>query len=165
MSAEEAQNLKRYSQDEIQQILNLAITRQAYQGEFTHEQLVEIAEELEITPECLQLAEKDWLNQQIEIQKREAFNSYRQGQLQHSAGRFAIINSSLVTLNFLIVGHLSWSLYIVLFWGVKVALDAWKTYNTQGESYEQAYQKWKRKNQLKEGMTHIWRRLQQAWEA
>lgn len=165
MSAEEAQNLKLYTQDEIQQILNLAIAQQAYQGEFTREQLVEIAEELEITSECLQLAEKDWLNQQLELQKREAFNSYRQGQLQHSAGRFAIINSSLVTLNFLIAGHLTWSLYIILFWGVKVALNAWKTYNTQGESYEQAYQKWKRKHQLKEGMSNLLRRLQQAWEA
>lgn len=165
MSAEEAQNLKLYTQDEVQQILNLAITRQAYQGEFTHQQLAEIAEELEITPECLQLAEKEWLSQQLEIEKREAFNNYRQGQLQHSAGRFAIINSSLVTLNFLSAGHLTWSLYIVLFWGVKVALNAWKTYNTQGESYEQAYQKWKRKHQLKESMSTLWRRLQQAWEA
>jgi type II secretory pathway component PulJ len=153
-----------YSQDDIQDILNLAITRQAYDGEFTREQLIEIATELGITADCLQLAEQDWLNQKIEQQKRTAFHQHRQGQLVHKLGRFTIVNSSLLTLNFLTSSHLGWSLYIVLFWGAGIALDAWKTYNPRSVQYEQAYQQWKRKNQIKSSLSTIWRRLQQAWE-
>jgi hypothetical protein len=153
-----------YSQDDIQEILNLAMTRQAYDGEFTHEQLIEIAADLGVTTECLQLAEEDWLDQKVEEETRNAFQQHRQGQLIHKAGRFAIVNSSLVTLNFLTAGHLGWSLYVVLFWGARIALDAWKTYNPRSVQYEQAYQQWKRKNKIKSSLNSIWQRLQQAWE-
>lgn len=153
-----------YSQDDIQDILNLAITRQAYDGEFTRDQLSEIATELGITADCLQLAEQDWLNQKAEAATRTAFQQHRQGQLVHKAGRFAIVNSSLITLNFLTAGHLGWSLYVVLFWGAGIALDAWKTYNPRSVQYEQAYQQWKRKTQIKHNLSQIWKRLQRAWE-
>lgn len=153
-----------YSQDEIQEILNLAITRQAYEGEFTRTQLVEIATELGITTDGLQLAEQDWRHQQLEQQKRVSFHQHRLGQFKHKLGKFAIANSSLLLLNFLIAGSLGWSLYILIFWGAAIALDAWKTYNKESHEYQRAFQQWERKNSIKSSLGTVWKRLQQAWE-
>ena len=73
--------IRSYTQEDIQQILQLAIARQTddKDKEFSYQQLLEIASELDIPPESLQLAEREWLEQQVEIQKRQEFNVYRVG--------------------------------------------------------------------------------------
>ncbi len=153
-----------YHQEDIQQILQIAISRQAHEGEFTREQLIEIAAELEITPECLQAAEKEWLLQQTEAQKRQAFNTHRRRKLQKSFGNYAIINSFFLLLNFISAGELSWSLYIALFWGAWLALNAWNTYQTQGEEYERAYRRWYRSRQIKQSVNSLLDRCLKAWQ-
>ena len=50
-----------YQQEDIQQILNLAIARQGDGEEFSREHLVEIAAELGISPDTLLEAEQEWL--------------------------------------------------------------------------------------------------------
>ncbi len=111
MTVSENKITRSYHQEDIQQILQIAIARQAYEGEFSREQLLEIAAELEISPECLQVAEREWLAQQADLQKRQDFNAYRRGQLQKRFGNYAIVNSFLGLLNLVNAGELSWSLY------------------------------------------------------
>jgi hypothetical protein len=148
MTVFETQITRSYHQEDIQQILNLAIARQAKGGEFSREQLVEIAAELGISTESLLEAEREWLVQQGEQQKRAEFNIYRRGKLQKRLGKYLIVNSFLVALNLVNAGELSWSLYILLFWGLWLGLGAWNTYQLKGEEYEQAFRKWYRKHQL-----------------
>ena len=142
-----------YQQEDIQQILNLAIARQASDGEFTREQLVEIATELGISTDTLAEAEQDWLVQQKEGLKRQEFNSVRRIRLQKRIGKYVIINGFLVGLNFISAGEVSWSLYILLFWGLGLGLNAWNTYQLQGEEYEQAFRRWYRKHQIAESIS------------
>jgi len=142
-----------YQQEDIQQILNLAIARQASDGEFTHEQLVEIATELGISTDTLAEAEQDWLVQQKEGIKRQEFNIVRRSRLQKRAGKYVIVNGFLVGLNFISAGEVSWSLYILLFWGLGLGLNAWNTYQLQGEEYEQAFRRWHRKHQIAESIS------------
>ncbi len=137
-----------YHQEDIQQILNLAIARQANDGEFSRAQLVEIAGELGISTDTLLKAEQDWLVQQKEGQKRKEFNLYRRSKLQKRLGKYAIVNSFLVCLNLVSSGQPSWSLYILLFWGLWLGLGAWNSYQLQGEEYEQAFRNWYRKHQI-----------------
>ncbi len=152
MAASESKVTRFYNQEDVQQILHLAIARQAddKEKEFSYEQLLEIAAELEIPPESLNLAERDWLDKQGEMQQREAFNIYRQKRLKKRFGKYAIVNSVLMLVNFVASGGLSWSLYILLFWGLGVALDAWSTSQTNSEEYEIAFQKWHRNHQIKQ---------------
>lgn len=53
MAVSESKITRSYHQEDIQQILQIAIARQADDTEFSHEQLLEIAAELEISSECL----------------------------------------------------------------------------------------------------------------
>lgn len=137
-----------YQQEDIQQILNLAISRQASGGEFSREQLMEIASELGISTDTLREAEQEWLIQQKEGQKRQEFNRYRRGKLQKRVGKYVIVNGFLVCLNLISAGEASWSLYILLFWGLGLGLDTWNTFQLQGEEYEQAFRRWYGKTQL-----------------
>ncbi len=145
-----------YSQEDVQQILQLAIARQADDDkEFSHKVLLEIAAELDISPETLKLAEEDWVAKQGEIENRLAFNAYRQRRLKKRAGNYTIINTFFVLIDLLTGGGISWSLYIVLFWGMLLGLDGWNTFQTKGEDYEAAFQRWYRKNQLKRSVNNL----------
>ncbi|NEP60122.1 MAG: 2TM domain-containing protein [Symploca sp. SIO2G7] len=148
-----------YRQEDVQQILNLAIARQADQGELSREQLVEIATELGISPENILQAEQEWIVQQEEQQKRQEFNLYRSIQLKKNFGKFIIINAFLVAINLLSAGQLSWALYILLLWGMNLGVKLWNNYQLQGEEYEQAFYKWYRKQQIAEVANSIYFRV------
>lgn len=164
MAISEPKITRSYHQEDIQQILQIAITRQVHEGEFSREQLLEIAAELEISPECLQIAESEWLAQQGEVQKRQAFNIYRRGKLQKRLGNYAIVNSFLLLLNLAIAGELTWSLYILLLWGLGLGLNTWNTYQHRGEDYERAFQKWHRQQRLKQSMNTLVDKWFKAWQ-
>ena len=164
MKVSEAKNTRSYHQEDIQQILHIAIARQAHEGEFSREQLLEIAAELNISPECLEVAEQEWLVQQGELQKRKAFNIYRRRKLHKRVGNYVIVNSFLLMLNFFSAGRLSWSLYVLLFWGLKLGLDTWNTYQLKGEDYERAFHKWNRQHQLKQSLNSLLNQWFKAWQ-
>lgn len=168
MSASDLQPPQSYSQEDVQQILQLAIARQSQQtdlAELSREQLWEIAVELDIAPSCLQAAEQDWLNQKILDEKRAAFELHRRQRLKNKAIRYLIINTFLVLLNLAGAGTLSWSLYVLLGWGLFLVLEGWKTLQTQGEDYEQAFQRWYMRQETKRFLENLWDRLKKAWQS
>ena len=154
-----------YSPEDIQQILHLAIARKSDREELSREQLWEIADELDIDKNTLQAAEKDWLQGKVIEQKRQAFNLYRRNRLKQKITKYLIVNTFLVSLNLVAAGTLTWSLYILLFWGLGLALNAWKTFQSEGEEYEKAFQRWDFQNQVKQTVTTFWDKLQQAWQS
>ena len=162
MPISETKISRSYNQEDIQQILHLAIATQVHEAEFTHEQLVEIATELDISPESLQLAEQEWQSQQGELRHRQDFNTYRHHKLKQHFGKYAIANSFLIVLNFLSAGTLSWSLYILLLWGLGLGLKTWNTYQIQGEDYEKAFQQWHRQKKIKQSINTLFNRLLNA---
>ncbi|WP_013324914.1 2TM domain-containing protein [Gloeothece verrucosa] len=165
MSEVEFQTPQSYSPEDIQQILHLALARRNDQEELSREQLWEIAAELEIEPLSLVAAEQEWLKQKALTKKRLEFTQFRRSQWKQKAVRYVIVNSFLLFLNLLSAGTLSWSLYILLLWGLGLSLEGLKTFQTQGEAYEQAFQRWQFKNEMKESMANLWQRLKKAWQS
>ena len=84
MTAFESNSLPSYSQEEVQQILQLAIARQTNDRdqEFSYQQIIEIAAELQISPEAVKQAQLDWNTQKGEIQQRQAFEIYRRSKFK-----------------------------------------------------------------------------------
>ena len=154
-----------YSQEDIQQILHLAIANHHTEEELSRQQLWEIAGELDISNATIQAAEKDWLEQKAIDRQRHAFDLYRRQQFKQKLTKYAIVNTFLVSLNFVAIGTLSWSLYILLFWGLGIALSGWKAYLSRGEEYERAFQRWSFKNEVKQTVATVWTKVQQAWQA
>lgn len=137
-----------YAQEDVQQILHLAIARHTETGEFSRSQLVEMAQELGISPENLERAEREWLCRQGEFKDRQTFDSYRRTRLKKNGIRYGIVNSFLVLLNLATAHALTWSLPILFLWGSFLALKAWNTYELEGEEYEKAFSSWRLKQQI-----------------
>ncbi|MDZ8051036.1 MAG: 2TM domain-containing protein [Aulosira sp. ZfuVER01] len=167
MTAFEPKSIRSYTQEDVQQILQLAIATQAdnTDREFSYDELLEIAAELDIAPDSLKLAERDWLMQQSELQQRQVFNLYRQGRFKKRLGNYAIANAFFILLDLISGGGLTWSLYIVLFCGSLVGLDIWNTFLMKGEEYERAFQRWNRKHQIKQTINSVLNRWFRALQA
>jgi hypothetical protein len=153
MNSSDVNAITTYSQEDIQQILNLALTRKNADGdmEFSHQQLVEIAEEMEIDLNTLQAAKLDWPQNRTSDQQKAEFDLYRRQQFQKGLGRFAITNSFLVTINLLVLGGTGflWSVYVLGFWGLGVALNGWNLYQLKGEEYDRKFQNWISKRKIR----------------
>jgi hypothetical protein len=154
-----------YRQEDIQAILNLAIANHHTDEELSRQQLWEIAAELDISNSMIQAAEKSWLEQKTIDCQRSAFNLVRRQKFQQKLTKYAIVNTFFVAFNFILAGTLSWSLYILLFWGLGVALSGWKAYQSSGEEYERAFQRWSFQNDVKQTVATVWTKVQQVWQA
>ncbi|BAW95447.1 hypothetical protein NIES970_03530 [[Synechococcus] sp. NIES-970] len=150
-----------YQVEDIQAILQLAIARRDTESELTRTQLEEIAADLGIPQTDLVAAEQAWLDLKVETTKKQTFNLYRRQLLKTRVIRFSIINSFLVGLDALDTGHPSWSLYVLLCWGMFFSLRSWRLWQTSGTDYETEFQKWDRKMQLKESVQTLWQKTQE----
>ena len=153
-----------YSQEDIQEILQLAIAYRQTDDELSREQLWEIASELDISNATIQSAERNWLESKAIDRQRRAFNLQRRQKFKQKLTKFAIIHTFLVSFNFIVASTLSWSLYILLFWGLGIALNGWKAYQSKGEAYEREFQRWSFQNEVKQTVVTVWTKLQKAWQ-
>lgn len=155
-----------YHHEDIQQILHLAIARQAdgEDSEFSRSQLLEIADELGISPAALQQAEKEWQEQKHISLRHQEFDLYRRQQFKHKSGKYLIVSGFFFAIDFLSggLGTISWSLYVLVSSGSLIALNAWKVYQTKGEMYEQAFERWERKRQFKQSVGTFVRNVQKV---
>lgn len=165
MSDFELQPPESYTQEDVQQILQLALASKNPKEELSRKELLEMAADLEIQGESLEAAEKAWLVQKSNDLQRVTFDLYRKDRLKQKAVGFAIVNTFLISLNLVATGTLSWSLYILLLWGLKLSLDTWKTFQSKGEGYERAFQSWKFKQEMKSSVGNIWEKVKQGWQA
>jgi hypothetical protein len=157
MNSSETALTRSYSQEDVQQILNIALAQHPSAGtELSYAQLLEIADELRIAPDTLKLAETQWLTNQSASEKFKEFDAYRRSKFQDKFGKYAITNSCLVALNFLTGFGVPWSLYVLIFWGMSFGLDAWKLfYQRQGQAYERAFKNWERKQKIQKSITGL----------
>ncbi|MCC0179221.1 2TM domain-containing protein [Waterburya agarophytonicola K14] len=154
-----------YSQAEIQEILQLAIASHHTEDELSRQQLWEIASELDISNAVIQSAERDWLERKAVDRQRRSFDLHRRQKFKQKLTKFAIVNTFLVSLNLIAIGTLSWSLYILLFWGLGIALNGWKAYQSGGEAYEKEFQRWSFQNEVKQTVATVWTKLQKTLQA
>jgi hypothetical protein len=157
MNSSESSLTRSYSQEDVQQILNIALAQHPDAGtELSYAQLLEIAEELRIPAATIEQAESKWLVQQSSVNKLQEFDTHRRSKFQDKLGKYTITTACLVGLNFLTGFGVQWSLYIALCWGTSVALDAWKLYfQRQGQAYDRAFQNWERKQKIQKSITGL----------
>ncbi len=153
-----------YSSEDIQQIIQIALARKGEEDELTRAQLWEIAEELDIDGQTLQIAENQWLQYRSISQKRVAFDLHRQNRFKQKAIKYAIFNGFFISLNLLTTGGLSWCLYILLFSGSTLAFNWWKTFHCKDEEYERAFQRWSFQNEVKQTVSNIWQKIYHSWQ-
>lgn len=144
-----------YQSEDAQAILQIAIARHTEEGELTRSQLFEIAEELGISNTTLAEAEEQWAIQQQESVEIAEFDKYQQQRFQGHLVRFAVINVVFFIINWMAAGTLSWALYIFIFWGAGLSLQAWQTYWPNEQQYRRSFEKWRRQEQIKRSFSRF----------
>ena len=139
-----------YSQEDVREILNIALANHStMDAELSSAQLLEIAEELSISPDAIELAKSQWLSQQQVIKKYQEFDLYRRSKLQDRLGKYAIVNACLIPLNFFTGFGVPWSLYVLTSWGIVRGVAAWRVFfQHQGYAYDRAIQKWEHQQKI-----------------
>jgi 2TM domain len=139
-----------YSQEDVREILDIAmVDRSTLDPELSHPQLLEIAQELSISPDSIELAKNQWLSQQQVIKKHQEFDLYRRSKLQDRLGKYAIVNACLIPLNFFTGIGVPWSLYVLTSWGIVRGVAAWRVFfQRQGYGYDRAFQKWEYRQKM-----------------
>lgn len=164
--------MKTYRQDEVQEILHLAIARQSEAGELTHEQLYEIADELGLSPHDIQNAEQEWQGLRRIDEEKQAFIKWRRLQFKQHAARYLIVNGffcllGVATHALLGGGALTLTaspllvvvFYIALFWGIFLALDGWQSRQTEGKAFDRKFKKWQRRQWLSRSIRNLFSRI------
>jgi hypothetical protein len=147
-----------YSQEDVREILDIAMSdRSTLDPDLSHPQLLEIAQELGISPESIELAKSQWLSQQQVIKKHQDFDLYRRSKLQDRLGKYAIVNACLIPINFFTGFGIPWSLYVLTSWGIVRGVAAWRVFfQHQGYAYvrgaslkeNRAFQKWEYRQKM-----------------
>lgn len=150
-----------YASEDVQQILQIAIAKETEAGELTRAQLAEIAAELNIAPETLWSAEREWIDLKSESNQQLMFNQQRRQKFQHHLIRYGIFNSFLLLLN-LLAGGYTFAAFVALTWGVGLALHGWRAYQSSGYRYQQDFENWQRRQQVKQSVRSLFNRLLNA---
>jgi 2TM domain len=137
-----------YSQEDVREILNIALAKHStLDTELTHAQILEIAQELNISPDSIELAKSQWIERQKLAEKYQQFDLYRRSKLQERLGKYAIVNACLIPLNLLTGFGVPWSLSVLISWGIVRGVGTWRVlFQHQGYAYDRAFQKWEHRN-------------------
>lgn len=148
-----------YDSEEAQQILQIAIAKETESGELTRLQLSEIAAELNIAPETLWSAEKEWLSLKSESAQQLVFNQQRRQNFQHHLIRYGVVNGFLLLLNISISGGVGFAAFFILIWGIGLALHGLRAYQSSGYRYQKDFERWQRHQKVKQSMIGIFNRF------
>jgi hypothetical protein len=118
-----------YNSEEMQQILEVAF-RQKQKGEYTREQIIEIASELGVSSESLQAAEQEWLKNDVVGKKGQMSKSQQQKGFKSHLFAFMAINGFLVILNLIVSPGYFWAIFPMLGWGLGLLLHGIKVYTS-----------------------------------
>ncbi|MEM9220273.1 MAG: 2TM domain-containing protein [Cyanobacteria bacterium P01_F01_bin.150] len=163
--------IKTYRQDEVQEILHLAIANQAKAGELSRDQLFEIADELGLSPQDIQAAEQEWQGLQRIDQEKQAFIRWRRLQFQHHSVRYLIVNGFFLALGVVtnaMLGYesllaispaISFALFIAMIWGLFLVLDGWQSRQAEGRTFERKFRKWQRRQWINKSISNFFGRL------
>ncbi len=148
---------ERYSEEAAREILKRAVDLQGLDRDFSRQQLLEMADELGISPDALAKAEQGWMAEQGTLEERRAEEAERRtfererrrGYYSHLA-TYLIINTFLFFINLISSPGEFWFFYPLLGWGIGLAFHTWSTFQSDGDEYEEEFIKWRATREIKQ---------------
>ncbi|MDX1978566.1 MAG: 2TM domain-containing protein [Pseudanabaenaceae cyanobacterium bins.68] len=132
-----------YDQIASQQILQLALAKRSDRSQkLSLQQLQEIAADLGVSEAEFFQAAQEWQNHQQLDQQQLKFNQYQKRKFFDYLIKYALVNGALVAIDLLTARRISWSAYVLVFWGLGLGLRAWATFQTHSDSYAREFSQW-----------------------
>ena len=143
------------SDEDVEEILRLAVRSGDFGGADLRERLVSSATELGISPEALAQAEEQWRAQkqrQVTAEQdrldRKMFRKIRVGDFVSHLGSYLAVNGFLYWLDWR-DGHLTWVQWPIMGWGIAIAIHAFSLLGHDRDN-ERDYQRWRKKRYKQE---------------
>ena len=145
--AEEIERLA--SDDDIDEILKLALRRQDGSGGDLRSRLNVAAQELGISDQDLEEAEAEYLKNKADTQEFLEFKNRRRRELREHVFSYLIVNAMLVAVNWISSAKITWAVWPILGWGIGLAFHAWAALNSDSESFQEEFEQFRRKQARK----------------
>lgn len=163
---------ERYSQEDVQGILQQAIARQVDDVAFSAAQLQSMADELGIQPQVLAQAVAEWRQSQQRGQEIQQFLAYRRGQLKSHGMKYFLVTSGILLVDGLAHGHLqmwgpaglAWPYWLPLVWGLALVWDVWTLVDRDSAAYQKKLNQWRRRQQLHRWGQEVGQTLEALWQ-
>ncbi|MCH8979041.1 MAG: 2TM domain-containing protein [Armatimonadetes bacterium] len=145
--AEENERLA--SEEDVDEILKLALRRQDGSDTDLRGRLNVAAQELGISDQHLKEAETEYLTNKAETQQFLEFKNRQRRELREHVFAYFIVNALLVAINLFTSGQITWSVWPILGWGVGLAFHAWAALNSDSETFQEEFEQFRRKQDRK----------------
>jgi hypothetical protein len=139
------------TEEDVDEILRLAVRHQGAGPESLRERLERTALEVGIAPEALEAAEAEYraakARQAEEEELQADWRAFRRRKRQHWLGHLAsylAVNAGLFTLNILTSGRPTWVLWVLAGWGIGLLADAASAFAPSKEQ-EQEFRRWRKR--------------------
>lgn len=139
-----------FNNDEADEILRRILERKPKGSRFTMSDLEMTASELGISKNELQQAIETYILEKENEELRADFLKIKRRKFYDHLVAFCIVNTAFILTDILITDS-GWFKYLLIFWGIGLAFDAWETYFPNDEKVEKGIQKL-RKKRKKEGI-------------
>ncbi len=122
-----------YDSEDVEKILQVALARK-HKGEFSREQLLEMAAELGISANVLEKTEQKWLIQQKQERSQRRFNTSRRKGFWGHLVSYLAVNLFLIVLNLITSPSYFWAIFPLLGWGLGLFFHWWNVYQSKIEN-------------------------------
>ncbi|MDR3691668.1 MAG: 2TM domain-containing protein [Fimbriimonas sp.] len=133
-----------YKEDEAEQILRLASNISSPAAGMSRDRLLETAAELGISPESVELAERQLQVSRLEQSDRAEFDRRIRRDFYSHLASYVIVNGGLCAIN-LATGGYFWAIWPMLGWGIGLAFSVFETFFRSSEGYHEEFEKWRAK--------------------
>lgn len=135
------------SDEDVEEILRLAVRSENFAGEDLRGRLVNSASELGISPEALAQAEQQWkaqkqsqINAEQDKLDRKLYKKSEVGDFISHLGSYLAVNGFLLWVDWR-DGSVTWVQWPVMGWGIAIAIHAFSLFAHN----ERDYQRWRKK--------------------
>ncbi len=128
-----------YEEEDAQQILKLAATKQGSHGPLSRETLVQTAAELGISPEAVEAAEREYFQSKTLDDEMSEFKRARVHSFLSDLATFAVVGGFVIALTH---GHGVW-LWLIAIWGLSVARKGVRAFSHTSRSFRASFEEWR----------------------
>ncbi len=137
-----------YTPEEAEAILTRAAGRKSVDS-ISHRRLVEMAEELGISPEEVAAAAEEILREQEEKSLRRQFIAERRSSLWPHLIPYLCVNLGFVFINLMNYHGKFWAIGPILGWGIGLTIHLASILPTSGTEFEKEFAKWRKVQESK----------------
>jgi len=138
--------------DDVEAILKIAVNQAGLSsGDSLRERLMLAANELGLSPEQVQEAERQYLVERQEKAELKEFTVRQRREFFSHLSAYLVVNTFLVILNLSLEGTVDWAFWPIFGWGIGIVFSFIGTMLPKSAQFREDFEKWQIKKHRRDG--------------